>query len=527
MLRFMRAAIGAVAMLVISAAAADAHPLGNFTVNHLVLVRASDDRLAVRYVLDEAEIPAFATLRDLERRNIGLPAWARETASQLAPALDVRVDGTRRTLNLLDARAETRPGAGGLRTLRLVAAFEAVRPANARTLDVRDGTFAGRLGWHDVVVNDEREPTAELTAYPAAVLGSPRDLTDIHATFGARNVLTAGVRGQAAAGQPSIARNDALSAVLMRDLSSPLLLAGAFLLAIGLGALHAFEPGHGKTLLAVSLVGARATTGQAVILAASLTAAHTVGVFALGLVVLLAARWIVPETIYPWIALGSGALVALLGARALGREIARRRPHGHDALDDEAHARAHAIPGQGPLSFREALTAAVTGNIAPCPAALVVLLGAVALHRVAFGMALVVAFSIGLALVLTGLGIAVVRGAAWLARNPRFDQLARWGPLVTAGVIATLGTAMLADAFGRAGIAPAFVVAPLIALAIGGYALSAKAGHTHGHPHADDHHHPDAAADHDEGHTHPHTHGSHHHHHPHVHPHAEPAKVHA
>ena len=103
---------------------------------------------------------------------------------------------------------------------------------------------------------------------------------------------------------------------------------GALLLAIALGALHALEPGHGKTLLAVSLVGARATPRQAVILAVALTVAHTAGVLALGFVVLAATRWIVPEQIYPWITLASGLFVTVLGARAVAREVRKRLPVG-------------------------------------------------------------------------------------------------------------------------------------------------------------------------------------------------------
>ncbi len=311
-----------------------------------------------------------------------------------------------------------------------------------------------------------------------------------------------------------LARSNALSDVLAKGASDPLIVLGALLLAIALGALHALEPGHGKTLLAVSLVGARATARQAVILATALTVAHTAGVFALGAVLLLAAQWIVPEQIYPWITLGSGVLVTVLGARAVAREIRVRlpfahahahahadaHPHEHDhlhaggahhhhhdgdahdraALDDAGHARAHAIPGTAPLSFRSAVLAAASGNIAPCPAALVVLLAAIALHQVGYGLVLIVAFSIGLAAVLTILGIAVVRSAAWLVARPRFDRAARWAPLVTAFVIATVGAVMVGQGFVAQGsTVPVPVVAALVLAAVVGYAF---AWHRHAAP---------------------------------------------
>jgi ABC-type nickel/cobalt efflux system permease component RcnA len=301
---------------------------------------------------------------------------------------------------------------------------------------------------------------------------------------------------------------NALSELLEGDRSGPLFLLGALLLAIGLGALHALEPGHGKTLLAVSLVGARASVPQALILAASLTAAHTSGVLALGAVVLFATRWIVPEAVYPGITVASGILVAVLGARALAAELRRRRPtahghvhahdharphahdhahglgvddhehallddHEHARSEDEAHARAHAAPGTAPLTFRTAVMAAASGNLAPCPAALVVLLAAISLHRVALGMTLIIAFSIGLAATLTLLGVAVVRGAAWLAQRRQFAGLIRWAPLCSAGAIAFVGAAMVGDGLVAEGVpASVPVVAALTFLAIVGYAFA-------------------------------------------------------
>jgi ABC-type nickel/cobalt efflux system permease component RcnA len=298
---------------------------------------------------------------------------------------------------------------------------------------------------------------------------------------------------------------NALSDVLARGAHDPIVILGALLLAVALGALHALEPGHGKTLLAVSLVGARATRRQALILASALTVAHTAGVLALGLVVLAALPQVATEQIYPWITLGSGIFVTILGARAVAREVRRHLPiahthehahphahphehshvhalgvehaHDHSALDDEAHARAHAIPGGAPLTFRSAVIAAMSGNIAPCPAAFVVLLAAIQLHQIAYGLALIVAFSIGLAAVLTVLGVAVVRGASWLVARPQFDRVARWAPLLTATVIATVGSVMIAEGFVAQGLGiPVPATVALLLVAVVGYAFA-----WHGH----------------------------------------------
>ncbi len=483
-----------------------AHPLGNFTTNHLSAIAVAKGTVRLRYVLDLAEIPTVGVehtiAADGRPTDAAYQAWAGAHAVAIAPLLELRADGNPLALTPDGATVRTRPGAAGLHTLYFTASFHAALPAGTHRLAYQDRTEDGRLGWKDVVLAPATEPTRELTVYPSALIGSPRQRTTLAATIDAAGSAHAAADpagdAVAAAPGPSLGRMNDLAAVLDRRDGGPLVFAGALLLALALGALHALEPGHGKTLLAVSLVGARATARQALILASSLTVAHTIGVFVLGAIVLCFTRWLVPEQIYPWVTLASGGFVAVLGARALGAEVRRRRPvahthahvhtdahphdhdhahglgeHHHHHLDDEAHALAHAIPGQAPLTFRTAVIAASSGNLAPCPAALVVLLAAIALHRIAFGLTLIVAFSIGLAATLTLLGLAVVRGAAWLASRPQFDRVARFAPLVSAGAIAAIGATMLGEGLVAQGIpAPVPVVAGLVILAIVGYAFA-------------------------------------------------------
>lgn len=505
---FRIAGIVAVAVLAFVQPAA-AHPLGNFTVNHLSRITFERDAVNVRYVLDLAEIPAFTLDRSLDAHGTPsrdtLARWAQTHAAAIAPQLSLVVDGRAVALTPVRSSIRTRPGAGGLPTLYVTAEYVAPVGRGAHRIVYRDTTESGRLGWKDVVAGATPEPTGELQAYPNAVIGSPRTRTELVANVDAAGRITADA---SAAGVPAsdnppaapLARSNALSDMLNNDAGGPLVVIGALLLAIALGALHALEPGHGKTLLAVSLVGSRATSRQALVLAAALTIAHTAGVIALGLIVLLASRYIVAEQIYPWVTLGSGLFVTYLGGRAVAGEVRRRLPHAHvhehthahahphahdhvhaadehhhdhAQLDDVAHARAHAIPGTAPLTFRTAVLAAASGNVAPCPAALVVLIAAIGAHRIGYGLVLIVAFSFGLAAVLTVLGIAVVRSAAWLVSRPRFDRAARLAPLVTACVIAIVGAVMVGQGVAAelAGV-PAALVTALVLLAIVGYAFA-------------------------------------------------------
>jgi nickel/cobalt exporter len=285
------------------------------------------------------------------------------------------------------------------------------------------------------------------------------------------------------------------------------------LVALALGALHALEPGHGKTLLAVSLVGARATVSQAAILAGALTVAHTAGVLALGVAIISLKGAFVPEAIYPWITLLSGVVIAVVGARAIARQVMARQPfahshaHGHShvhphehehvhaadghmhrehgnahahghAHDDDAHARSHAVPGTSKLRFGPTVWAAMSGGVAPCPAALVVLLAAIAQNAVGYGLVVIVFFSFGLAATLTGLGIGVVRGAAWISKRRELDRVVKYGPLVSATVIAIIGAVMVGQGFVQQGFpVSAPLVSLLVALAIAGYAFSHPSHH--------------------------------------------------
>ena len=488
-----------VALGVLEAPAA-AHPLGNFTINHLAKISLHRHEAIIRYILDIAEIPTFQIMAergiDPSRPAQRLKDWGESETGVISANLIVEADGQRLRLKPTVANVSTRLGAGGLPTLYFVDTFRAAYPRQTppKRLDVIDDNYSGRIGWKDIIVAPQTEPTKELRAYPNALLGSPKAVTAVSLTLApdahALRVATDNPMVLALAGSPSQARSNVLSDRLARGSSDLVVAMLTLLIAIGLGALHALEPGHGKTLLAVSLVGARATPMQAVLLALSLTLAHTAGVVALGVALLAFAQFIVPENVYPWVALGSGALVVILGASALGRYVRHQRGaahdhgdgHGHQGSSGHVHGRSdhdHRLldSQDGRLSFRSVILVAMSGNIAPCPAALVVLLTALTLHRVGYGLLVVVAFSIGLATALTALGIVFVRGASWLSERRGFDRIARHAPLLTAVVISSIGSVMVAKAAASLVAVSFWAVATLVVTAIVGYALTP--GHDH------------------------------------------------
>ena len=238
----------------------------------------------------------------------------------------------------------------------------------------------------------------------------------------------------------------------------------AAIIAMGLGALHALEPGHGKTIVAAYLVGSKGTARHAVLLGLIVTVSHTAGVFALGAITLYASSYIVPEQLYPWLGVFSGIIIAILGCYMfLRRWTGTATDHSH--ADGASHAhwffarRTPAVSQADKLdvdkqetgksvSLTQLFTLGISGGIIPCPAALIVLLSAFALHRVALGFFLIVTFSLGLAAVLIGFGMAMVYARRFMTRLQIDGPLTtRWLPLFSSAFIIVLGAGLAIQAF--------------------------------------------------------------------------------
>jgi nickel/cobalt transporter (NicO) family protein len=121
--------------------------------------------------------------------------------------------------------------------------------------------------------------------------------------------------------------------------------------------------------------------------------------------------------------------------------------HGHGA---QQHS--HTPAGDQALTLRGLLALGVSGGLLPCPSALVVMLGAIALHRVAFGMLLIVAFSLGLAGVLTGIGLLLVYAQRWFERFPGDGRLIRAVSVGSAAVVTAAGLVISAGALAQLGL---------------------------------------------------------------------------
>lgn len=223
----------------------------------------------------------------------------------------------------------------------------------------------------------------------------------------------------------------------------------ALLAAAFWGAAHAFSPGHGKAIVAGYLIGTRGRPRDAFVLGLIVTATHTTGVFALGGVTLLLSAFIVPEQLYPWLNLVSALLVVGVGltilrwrirvwrrGEPLGGDHHRSHSHGHSHGDDHDHGQ----PGEGGRGGL--LGIGISAGIIPCPTALVVLLAAISLQRVGYGLVLIVAFSVGLAAAVTGIGLISVTARRAFSRMSFDGPAIRALPAVSAVVVLGLGVVM-------------------------------------------------------------------------------------
>jgi ABC-type nickel/cobalt efflux system permease component RcnA len=448
----------------LSASSASAHPLGNFTTNHLSEITVSSDRVDVRYILDQAEIPTF------QERGLSAGLLTGRKADEARRGLRLVVDGKDVPLRI-EGRPDLSfpPGQGGLKTTRLELSLVG-RVDGAARVELRDRTFDGRVGWKAIVVRPGEgtavrssvpsgDPTNGLRSYPNELLSSPLDQRT--ATLAVEPGQGTLVAPQTPGGREVTTRSgsgDGFAAVFDDATSGRSVLALLLAAAFAWGAFHALSPGHGKAMVAAYLAGTRGDAAHAVALGGVVTFTHTIGVFALGLVTLLLAQYVLPEDLYPWLTLVSGLLVVAVGAAVLRSRLRWARAggpdHGDGSPEDHSHSTHHDdhshshdhhhMPRE--LSWRGVVGMGVSAGLIPCPSALVVLLGAMAQHELALGMLLILAFSAGLAATLTGLGLAVVYGNRLTSRLSFSGRFVAVLPTLSALLILGVGLVLSARA---------------------------------------------------------------------------------
>ena len=500
-----------------------AHPLGNFTINHYAGLRIEPDRVTLDVVIDQAEIPAFQARQALDANEDGevsdaeLEAGRLPSCRSLLPDLHLAVAGSSVDPELTAAGVELRPGVGGLSTLRMVCVFEAALAtpvASDTQVEFADTSYAGRLGWREIVVEGsgvavtpvegelrDSSISDRLQAYPADRLGNA--LTDERvvvavspggAVLPPLAVSDATLVDAVPAGPAPVAHTQPVAAVpggvggeipslfQTPDLT-PFVVLLSLATAAALGAAHALTPGHGKSLMAAYLVGTRGTPVHAIGLGLSVSASHTLGILALAAVIVGAQGVLNPDLVVRSAPVLAAAGIVGIGAWMLISELRRRRAartaghdhvheheHGHEAVghDHEADGHDHEpsqphshggvshshLPAAGAtVTWRSLFVLGLAGGLIPSTSALLILLGAIAGGRAAFGIVLVVAFGLGMAAVMTAVGLALIlaRGRLdGLASDSLVGKVRTWMPLAAACLVLGIGLYLTVQAVGPA-----------------------------------------------------------------------------
>lgn len=493
--------------------------MGNFSVSHYSRIDVGPAQLHIDYVLDLAEIP---TLELTQKWNLSASApkpeleqHAIQEARQWAKNLEVTVDGKRLAPRFESAHLTVSDGAGNMPVYRIAAKLSvAAKPGQ---LKFRDLNYPDRTGWKEIVVKPAdgavlrssdapaEDKSSALTAYPQDPTLAPPQLLAAAASWTApapvaevavpapappAPVIEKAVTPPGSAAPGNVVRGDFLSQLLGRkDITWGLILLGIGV-AFVLGGTHALSPGHGKTMVAAYLVGAKGTFRHALILGGTVTFTHTISVFALGFVTLFLSRYILPQTLYPILGGISGVTIVWLGATLLYKRVHRLMHHHHEHAHTHSHAHAavaghshdhghdhhhhhdhghdhhhhdhphdhehdhgpggHSHVPEGEISLGSLLALGASGGLVPCPTGLVLLLSSIAIGRIGLGLTLLTAFSAGLAVVLTGIGLLVVYAKQWLPESQKAasSPFFRIVPVFSALAILIIGIMMTAVSLG-------------------------------------------------------------------------------
>lgn len=464
-------------------AVAFSHPLGNFTINQYVGMIVGPDRVEIDYIVDMAEIPTFQERQVIDSDNDDIISTEEETSyrevscEEHRSGLEVTSEGQVVELEETGSALTFPPGQAGLLTLRLECSFTTL--ATGPAFDIVNDNFADRIGWREMVATSvggmsistdlpSVSPSARLTNYPQDQLAAGLDLRKGSVIIGGTPSGTQpdGIETAPATGTPA----DALGSLLARGNLG----FGPTLIALGaaflLGAGHALAPGHGKTIMAAYLVGNRGTFRQALGLGTAVAVSHTLGVGALGVATLVATRAFRPEGVYPYlsglsalIVLGVGIGLLIRSVRSMGREDHHDHDdhghsHDHGHSDDDEHARDHGhdhhahrhLPVAPTTGWKTLVALGLTGGLVPSASAVVLLLGAVNLGQVEFGLALILAFGVGMAAAMVSIGLTLVAatrfGVKRFGDGPLLARLSRVLPAVMGAVITIVGVVLVVSA---------------------------------------------------------------------------------
>ena len=490
---------------------ASAHPLGNFSINQYSRLEVEKSQIKIRQVLDMAEIPTFQMQSEIDTDKNSvmseseLNAYAAKITPEILTNLALSVNNQPLQINAESKNISLQTGAGNLPTLRIEwnLTSNLSNPTETNLVKFENKNYAERLGWNEIVVTRTNGInifdsnafgsgiTDELKAYPEENLSAPLAERTARFSFSTNAIPTNAKILQNRDGHAAAPiQKDKLAELIAVPEITPAIVLFGLLLAFALGAMHAMSPGHGKTVVGAYLVGSRGTIKHAMFLGATVTITHTLGVFALGLITLFASNYILPEKLMPFLSFVSGLLVLYIGLTmfksrlfsVMGWEkLGHHHHHGHDHSHDhghhhgehshshdghthvqpsatakgsdsfrhthDGHTHSHLPPEE--ISWKSLLALGISGGLLPCPSALVLMLSAISLGRIGYGLILTTAFSFGLAATLTVVGLVFLYlGKLFGSSKFGENRLVKTLPVFSAFVIACLGAVICYNSLG-------------------------------------------------------------------------------
>lgn len=455
-----------------------AHPLGNFSVNQYSRIEVEKSQIKLRAVLDMAEIPTFQESQTIDTDKDGALSETElnDYVEKISPGYFANL-----LLTIGEQSIELRPtaknislppGSGNLPTLRIEWDLIGDLPNSEneiRKLRFENKNNPERIGWNEIVVGRNSginifDSTAkgsgitdELKAYPQETLLSPLTERTAEFSFTSRTIPPNSNILQNRDGHVStpVEKDKFAELIAVPEITPTIILFGLFV-AFGLGAMHALSPGHGKAVVGAYLVGSKGTPKHALFLGATVTITHTLGVFALGIVMFFASAYVLPERIMPYLSFVSGLLVLFIGLTLfknrlfsmLGYESNSHRHaedlHEHgDLTENFTHTHGGSMHTHTPpknVTWRNLLALGISGGLLPCPSALVLMLSAINMNRIGYGIVLTLVFSFGLAATLTAVGLIFLYGGK-IFDSPTLSEnrIVKSIPVFSAFVIACVG----------------------------------------------------------------------------------------
>lgn len=487
-------------LIVALAITASAHPLGNFSINQFSRLEIEKSQVKVRTVLDMAEIPTFQVTSEIDTDKDGtlstdeLNAYAERITPNYINNLLLTVNGSPVGLQPTVKSVGLHEGSGNLPILKIVWDSVGDVPNIDSTNRVRfeNKNNSERIGWNEIVVQSASginifDSTAygsgitdELKTYPQENLSAPPVERIAEFSFTSQALPQNAKALQNRGGQVTtpVEKDKFAELINVPEITFSIALAG-LLLAFGFGAMHALSPGHGKTVVGAYLVGSRGTVKHAIFLGLTVTITHTLSVFALGIVALFASNYILPERLIPFFSFVSGLLVFFIGLTLFKDRLfsflgwkanshhaqdhsheddghfhnhdhnhgehshphdEHLHEHAHDGLTHTHGGQAHTHLPPKDISWRSLLALGISGGLLPCPSALILMLSAISLGRIGYGLVLTVVFSFGLAATLTAVGVAFLYvGKIFDSPSLSNNRIVKTLPVFSAFVIACLG----------------------------------------------------------------------------------------